>query len=263
MTKSVSAQTVTRRTAIAGGFAGALGAPIPFGRFLPTGMTPIALAQKEVTGVLADKPGLKLLSDRPLNAETPPHLLDDEITPSARMFVRNNGLAPIVDEAARDAWRLTIDGEVETPLSVSLEDLKNNFETHSFRLQIECGGNGRRFMTPPARGNQWSFGAISCASWTGVRLRDVLQAAGLKQNAVYTGHEGADLHLSGDREKLPLSRGVPIAKALEPHTLVAFAVNDGDIPLQNGYPLRLVAPGWPGSCSQKMADAHMGARPGP
>ena len=251
MIKQKNAIDVTRRAAIAGAFAGALGAPIPFARFLPAGVTPIALAQDGPPDILADKPGLKLLSDRPLNAETPPHMLDDEITPSARMFVRNNGLAPIVDDAARAAWRLTIDGEVETPLSLSIDDLKSKFETQSLRLQIECGGNGRRFMTPSARGNQWSFGAVSCAKWTGVRLRDLLQSAGLKESAVYTGHEGADLHLSGDREKFPLSRGVPIAKALEPHTLVAFAVNDDDIPLQNGYPLRLVAPGWPGSCSQK------------
>lgn len=231
-------------------FAVALGAPIPFARHLPDGLVPVALAQSE-TNPLNEKPGLTLLGDLPLNAETPPHLLDDDVTPGARMFVRNNGRTPSFTAQDIADWRLAIDGEVETPLDLSIDDLRNEFEPTTLRLQIECGGNGRRFMTPPARGNQWSFGAISCAEWTGVKLRDVLTRAGLKPSAVYTGHYSADQHLSGDPEKDAISRGVPIEKAMDPHTLIAFAVNGGDIPLLNGHPLRLVAPGWPGSCSQK------------
>ena len=231
-------------------FAAALGAPIPFGRFLPAGVTPVALARSDAE-LLRDKDGLIMLSDNPLNAETPPHLLDDEITPSNRMFIRNNGRTPIFTAEDIANWRLVIDGEVETPLELSIDDLKSDFEIVTRRLQLECGGNGRRFMTPAARGNQWSFGAISCAEWTGVRLRDVLARARLKPSAIYTGHYGADEHLSGAPDKDPISRGLPIDKALEPHTLIAFAVNGGDIPLVNGHPLRVVAPGWPGSCSQK------------
>ena len=181
--------------------------------------------------------------------ETPPHLLDDAVTPAPRMFVRNNGLPPISVDA--DNWRLRIDGEVETPLDLSIDELKSQFEIVTLQLQIECAGNGRRFMKPAARGNQWSFGTISCAAWTGVRLRDVLDRAGVKSSALFTAHYGADTHLSGDPEKQPISRGVPIAKAMEPHTLIAFAVNGSDMPALNGHPLRLVAPGWPGSCSQK------------
>lgn len=240
---------ITRRRILqSGGFAAALGMPIPFLDRLPAGITPVALAQNDL---LSQKPELTLLSDRPLNMETPPHLLHDAVTPGARMFVRNNGLPPVLTEDDVRNWSLTIDGEVEAPLDFSIEDLRREFETVSLRLQIECAGNGRRFVKPAARGNQWSFGAISCAEWTGVRLRDVLARAGLKESAVYSAHYGADTHLSGDPEKFPLSRGLPIEKAMEPHTIIAFAMNGGDMPDLNGHPLRLVAPGWPGSCSQK------------
>ena len=228
-------------------FAAALGLPIPFARFLPRGMTPVALAQDGLAG----KQGLTILGDRPLNAETPVHLLDENVTSAAHMFVRNNGHTPSLTQDELAAWTLAVDGEVETPLTLSIADLKNDFEAVTLQLQIECGGNGRKFMTPAARGNQWTFGAVSCAQWTGVRLADILARAGVKPSAVYTGHYGADIHLSGDPEKSPISRGVPIAKAMEPHTIVAYGMNGADIPLLNGHPLRLVAPGWPGSCSQK------------
>lgn len=240
------------RRALVGGagtaaFAAALGLPIPFARFLPHGMTPVALAQDGLAG----KQGLTVLADRPLNAETPVHLLDENVTSAAHMFVRNNGLTPSFTQEDIANWTLAVDGEVETPLTLSIADLKNDFAPVTLQLQLECGGNGRKFMTPAARGNQWTFGAVSCAEWTGVRLADILARAGVKPSAVYTGHYGADLHLSGDPEKPPISRGVPIAKAMEPHTIVAFAMNGADIPLLNGHPLRLIAPGWPGSCSQK------------
>ena len=250
---SQSYNSVTRRALISGSgaaaFSAALGMPIPFARFLPKGMTPIALAQEG--GAIPGKSGLTILGDRPLNAETPPHFLDDAITSARHMFVRNNGLTPTISAEDVANWRLKIDGEVETPLELSISDLRAQFESVTLQLQIECGGNGRRFMTPAARGNQWSFGAVSCAQWTGVRLADVLNRAGLKPTALYTGHEGADPHLSGDPEKMPISRGVPIAKAMEPHTIIAYAMNGADIPLLNGHPLRVIAPGWPGSCSQK------------
>lgn len=239
-----------RRLLQAGGFAAALGAPIPFLTKMPAGLIPAAFAQAP-RDLAAAKPGLTVLGDRPLNMETPPHLLDDDITPGARMFVRNNGLPPVVADTDIRNWRLAIEGEVDTKLDLSIENLKQDFENVTFRLQIECAGNGRRFMKPAARGNQWSFGAVSCAEWTGVRLRDILNRAGLKSTAIYTAHYGADTHLSGDPEKEPISRGMPIAKALEPHTIIAFAMNGGDIPELNGHPLRLITPGWPGSCSQK------------
>ena len=98
---------------------------------------------------------------------------------------------------------------------------------------------------------EWTLGAIGNTKWTGVRLADVLAEAGVKDSAVYTGHLGADTHLSGDPDEAPLSRGVPIEKAMDPHNLIAFEQNGEIIHPMNGAPLRLVVPGWPGSCSQK------------
>ncbi len=225
----------------------AIGAAIPFHRNMPAGFIPLALAESD--DVIAGKDGLTILNDRPINAETPPHLLDDAITPTARHFIRNNGHPPV--DVSAETWTLTIDGLVDTPLTLSIADLKAKFEVVERALTIECGGNGRAFFDPPAKGNQWTFGAVACSKWTGVRLVDLLKAAAVKDGAVYTAHYGADTHLSGDPEKRPISRGVPIAKAMDPNILVAFEKNRAPIHPMNGSPLRLVVPGWPGSCSQK------------
>ena len=223
-----------------------VGATIPFHRNMPAGLIPAAFADE---AVLVGKDGLTLLNDRPLNAETPPHLLDDPITPTPRHFIRNNGIPP--SEADPKTWMLTIDGLVDRPMTLSIADLRSRFEVVTMALAIECGGNGRAFFDPPARGNQWTYGAVACSEWTGVRLKDVLTAAGVQPNVAYTAHVGADAHLSGQPDKLPISRGVPIAKAMTDNVLIAFGQNGGPIHPMNGAPLRLVVPGWPGSCSQK------------
>jgi DMSO/TMAO reductase YedYZ molybdopterin-dependent catalytic subunit len=223
-----------------------VGTSIPFGHNLPAGFVPAASAQDDP---LAGKDGLTLLNDRPVNAETPPELLDDAITPTNRHFIRNNGLLP--DDMNPDTWTLTVDGFCDNPMELSIADLKERFEVVTQALAIECGGNGRAFFDPPAKGNQWTYGAIGCAEWTGVRLKDVLEAAGVQDNVVYTAHYGADIHLSGDPEKAPLSRGLPIAKAMDDTILIAFEMNGEPLHEMNGAPLRLVVPGWPGSCSQK------------
>ena len=201
------------------------------------------LYEKTIPG----KNGLSILNNRPLNAETPSHLLDDTITPNDRHFIRNNGLVPQID--ATD-WTLTVDGEVHTPLVLTLEQLKR-FKQYTYALQIECGGNGRAGFNPPAKGNQWTYGAIGCATYTGVKMRDVLHSAGLKNSAVYTGYYGEDPHLSGDPNKIPISRGTPISKALDEHTLIAWEMNGQPLPALHGFPLRVVTPGWPGSTSIK------------
>jgi DMSO/TMAO reductase YedYZ molybdopterin-dependent catalytic subunit len=206
----------------------------------------MALAE---TGAIPGKDGLTVYNDRPVNAETPAHLLDDRITPIERHFIRNNGIVP--ENTSAEGWTFKVDGEVDKPLEMSIDELKSRFEVVTEQLTLECGGNGRAFFDPPASGNQWTYGAVGASEWTGVRLADVLKAAGVKDSAVYTGHYGADTHLSGDPDKLPISRGVPIEKAMNPHNLVAFAMNGQDIHPMNGAPLRLVIPGWPGSCSQK------------
>ncbi|MBT5523691.1 MAG: sulfite oxidase, partial [Rhodospirillaceae bacterium] len=224
-----------------------LGAAIPFNRNMPAGFVPEALAQKAMT--VDGKDGLTVLNDRPVNAETPPHLLDDDVTPTARHFIRNNGIPP--ENTSADGWSLTVDGLVNNPMTLSIADLKSKFEVVTERLVVECGGNGRAFFDPPAKGNQWSLGAVACSEWTGVRYSDVLKAAGVKDNVIYTAHVGADSHLSGKDGKLAISRGVPIEKAMNPHNLIAFAMNGKELHPMNGAPLRLVVPGWPGSCSQK------------
>lgn len=242
-----------RRDMLRGGgavAAAALAGVIPFGRFMPAGYLPVALAQEADLAKLNKSPELVTLGDRPLVAETPAQLLDDDITPTALHFIRNNGQLP-EPPTDPDGWTLAVDGEVETPLAMTLGELRQRFENVDLAFVLECGGNGRTQFVPPARGNPWTTGGVGCARWTGVRLADVLAAAKPKPSAIYTAHYGADPHLSGDPEKRALSRGVRLAKAAEPHTLLAFAMNGEALPDVHGAPLRLIVPGWTGSASQK------------
>ncbi|MEK9629692.1 MAG: sulfite oxidase [Nitrospinota bacterium] len=219
----------------------------------PSASNWITSAEADPLGELSipGKNGLRILNNRPLNAETPPHFLDDEITPSDRHFVRNNGLPPSFEsDMETKEWTLTVDGEVHNPLVLTLEQIKR-FKQYTYALQIECGGNGRAGFSPTAKGNQWTYGAIGCSTYKGVRLGDVLRSAGLKDSAVYTGYYGNDLHLSGDPNKVPISRGTPISKAMDEHTLIVWEMNGRPLPLLHGYPLRVVTPGWPGSTSIK------------
>ena len=229
----------------------AVGASIPFAKFMPGGLIPAALAQSDEPFALPGKSGLTVLNDRPINAETPAHLLDDKVTPAARLFVRNNGIPP-AQAAQPERWTFELAGEscVETK-SLTVAELKANFEHHTLQLQIECGGNGRSEFYPPARGIQWTTGAIGCPEWTGARLKDVLDYCGIKDDAVYVAYEGADLHLSGDTGKRPISRGVPLHKALEDESMIVWAMNGEPLPLLNGYPLRMLCAGWTASVSGK------------
>ena len=248
-------------------FSAALGVDIVFGRYLPPGLVPIVFDQDDFFSKFKKDKGMVILNDRPGNAEAKAHLLDDQITPASRMFVRNNGLIP--QDININTWSLTIEGESALrSKSYSISDLKK-FPNHSYQLTLECGGNGRSEFDPPAKGNQWTVGAVSCAKWTGVRLKDLLAHVGVKEDAVYIGYYGKDIHLSGNPEKDPISRGIPISKAMMEETLVAYAMNDEDIPLIHGYPLRLVAGGWPASASGKWLDrlvvrnrVHDGAKMG-
>ncbi|MFC5586960.1 sulfite oxidase [Nitratireductor kimnyeongensis] len=224
-----------------------VGASIPFHRNMPAGLLPAAFAQ--VTDALAGKDGLTLLNDRPVNAETPAELLDDAVTPTSRHFIRNNGIPP--EDVDPESWTLTIDGFVDNKLELSIADLREQFEVVTLQLTLECGGNGRSAFNPPAKGNQWTHGAVACSEWTGVRLKDVLKKAGVQSNVVYTAHYGADGHLSGNPDKLPISRGLPIDKAMTDNILIAFEMNGEALHPMNGAPLRLVVPGWPASTAQK------------
>lgn len=229
----------------------ALGGNIVFAKYMPSGLIPAGLAHNDEPFEIPGKhPGLIVLNDRPMNAETPAHLLDDPVTPADKLFIRNNGLPP--SKVDVNAWTLTIDGEsVKNPKTYTLAELKSKFKPYTYQLTLECGGNGRHEFNPPAQGNQWTTGAVGCPKWTGVRLKDVLQDAGIKEDAVYIGYYGKDTHLSGEAGKVVISRGVPMAKALEDESLIAWAINGEDLPPMNGYPLRLVFGGWPASTSGK------------
>jgi len=230
----------------------AVGASIPFAHLMPGGLIPAALAQTDEPFTIPGKEGLIVLNDRPINAETPAHLLDDKVTPGKYLFVRNNGRPPAMASIDAQTWRLEIGGEsAGQSASFSIGQLKGLFKHYTYQLQIECGGNGRSEFVPPASGNQWSSGAVGCPEWTGVRLKDVLEHVGINDDAVYVAYYGADVHASGDPTKVPISRGVPLAKALEKESLIAWAMNGEDIPHMNGYPLRLVCGGWPASVSGK------------
>lgn len=232
----------------------ALGAAIPFGRHMPAGLLPAALAQPAGAPPILrmdGKAALIVLGDRPLVAETPETLLDDEVTTAERFFIRNNGQVPEAPSGDPKAWKLRLDGEVATPLDFTLGEIEARFPLVTRRLQMECGGNGRAAFAPETRGNQWGNGAIACAEWTGVRLRDLIAAAGPRAEARFTGHFGADPHLSGDPNRQAISRGMRLEKALDEDTLVALRLNGQPIPHIHGAPVRLIVPGWPGSLSQK------------
>ncbi len=213
-----------------------------FGR----GLIPVAWASE--ADLLVTKPGMIVHNDRPINGELLPDFLNDSVTPSSRHFVRNNGIVPerAIKKDIQD-WKLVINGEVNRKLQLSMADLQR-FPAATLQETIECGGNGRALFRPKVRGNQWNRGAIASSRWTGIPLRYLLKEAGVKSNAVYTAHYGEDIPL-GNAE--PFSRGIPMAKAMEEHTLVAYQLNGEDIPALNGFPVRLVVPGWIGSCSEK------------
>ena len=226
-----------------------VGTKVMFAENIPAHVTPLPLVDDPMA---AKDPGMVVLSNRPWNVETPAHLLDDLVTPVDKMFIRNNGLPPVANTIDPSTWTLTINGEsVKQERKYTLAELKKRFPAHTYQLVLECGGNGRAGYYPPASGNQWTLGGIHCAAWTGVRLKDILADVGLKDDAVYIGYYGKDIHLSQDPNTVTISRGVPMHKALEDETLIAWAVNGQDIPLVHGFPLRLVIGGWPASVSGK------------
>jgi len=246
------------------GMSAAVGGPIVFAAHMPMGLIPAAFAQEGKAEAPppeeAERPhklkfpgkddNLVVLAQEPLVAETPERLLDDETTPTLKFFIRNNGdvPAPIADP---EAWKLAIDGEVARPLELSLGELKKRGQVKTSRMVLECAGNGRSFFAPQACGEQFSNGGVGCAEWTGIALADLLRAAGLKPTAAYTAHYGADRALSGEPGKPPLSRGMPIKKAMDGASMLVWAMNGKPLESIHGAPLRLVVPGWPGSLSHK------------
>ena len=230
----------------------ALGTGIPFGKYMPVGLIPVALAQGDEAPRISGKFGLSVLNDYPAIAETPAHLLDDRVTPTNRLFVRNHGVPPYTDDLDPLAWLLEIEGEsCLRPATMTLGEIQQRFKHYTLQLQLECGGNGRTGFHPPVRGIQWTTGAIGCPEWTGVRLRDVLDYCGIAKDAVYIAYEGDDTHLSGDLTRVPISRGVPVSKAMQKESMLVWAMNGESLPPVHGFPLRLLCAGWPASVSGK------------
>ena len=189
----------------------------------------------------ADEPsaGMITLSPRPADLEMPVEGFVDEITPVEHFFVRSHTYVPEVKERE---WKLVIDGLVERPLTLTLSDLKR-FPRSELVGVLECAGNGRAFYTPPVAGAQWHFGSVGSARWSGVRLRDVLQKAGLKPGASQLLLDGADVPLG----KMPdFQRTLAVEKGLHEDTLLAWEMNGKPLTAQHGFPLRVIAPGWAG-----------------
>ncbi|MBA4374146.1 MAG: molybdopterin containing oxidoreductase [Thermodesulfovibrio sp.] len=198
--------------------------------------------------ILAEKdPLMKVLTERPLTANVTAEHLNDPVTPSSRMFIRNNMLTP---DLQAEGHTLTVRGLVETPLKLNLAELKKKFAAVTIQGMLECAGSGRTAFSPLPKGTPWNpSGGYGCPKWTGARLADILKAAGLRPDAVHVAFFGSDF---GELATAPpVVRSIPISKALEPNTLVAWEMNGAPIPKVHGFPLRVVVPGWVGSASIK------------
>lgn len=190
------------------------------------------------------KARLIVRSARPEDLETPVHLLTSWITPNDLFYVRSHFYTPTIDQGS---WRLRVDGDVSAPLELSLDEIRRLPSTRQV-VTLECAGNGRAFFDPPVAGVQWEKGAVGTAAWTGVRLADVLRRAGVQPSARYVWLDGAD---QGIGRAPDFIRSVPIDKALDPDTLLAYEMNGQPLPAQHGLPLRAIVPGWEGAYSVK------------
>jgi DMSO/TMAO reductase YedYZ molybdopterin-dependent catalytic subunit len=189
----------------------------------------------------------KVHSERPLTGSVTAEHHDFDVTPTDRMFVRNNLLTPVIDAAKH---RLTVKGLVERELVFSVDELKRAFKPVTLQAMLECAGSGRTGYQPTPRGTPWPpTGGMGCPKWTGVRLADVLRAAGVKASAVHVAGQGADF--GAVATAAPVIRSIPVAKAMEPNTLIAWDMNGAPLPPVHGYPIRLLVPGWAGSASIK------------
>jgi len=185
------------------------------------------------------------LSREPLNAETPLERQTGVITPASRHYVRDHFPIPAITQ------RLAIDGAVRTPLQLDLDDIRA-LPPRSLVVTLECAGNGRAFLDPPAPGEQWRTGAVSTAEWTGVSLRAVLEMAEPLAAAVEVLFIGADTGTPPDvGTRIAFERSLPIADAMRVDVLLAYAMNGDDLPPEHGAPLRVIVPGWYGMASVK------------
>lgn len=196
-------------------------------------------------------PGLIIRQSEPLNLEMPFASLDDWTVPNERFYVRNHFAMPKVDAKS---FRLTIEGHVENKLELTLDEVKK-IGSMSKPLLLECAGNGRVFLTPPARGLQWTHGAVGNADWTGVNLSEILDRVKPKAGATDVVLIGADTGAITADPATPgaihFSRSLPIAKAKKSEVMIAWGMNGEDLPPAHGFPLRAIVGGWYGMASVK------------
>jgi DMSO/TMAO reductase YedYZ molybdopterin-dependent catalytic subunit len=197
------------------------------------------------TAALETLPGkrpLIKLSYRPPNYETPISYFTSEFTPNEDFFVRYH-LAGIPQQIDAATWKLRVGGEgATTRLELSLDELRSGFEPVELAAVCQCAGNRRGFSGPHVPGVQWGSGAMGNALWKGARLKDVLKRAGVRAETVEIVFNGADrppLDTTPDFVK-----SIPIGKALDDNTLIAYAMNGAPLPHYNGFPIRLIVPGW-------------------
>jgi len=186
--------------------------------------------------------GLVVHRAHPLNGETSiPDLLGGVVMPNAHFYVRNHFQIPNLDPTT---FRLTVGGLVERPLSLSLRDL-HNMRSQSVIVTLECAGNGRTLFDPPIEGEKWNLGAVSTAEWTGVPLVEVLDRAGIRTGAREVLFRGADGgQMEGHSGPIRFERSLQLDHARDADLLLAYAMNGEPLPIQHGYPVRLVVPSW-------------------
>jgi len=205
---------------------------------------PSGAADTGILEGLAGKVPLIKRSYRPPNFETPIDYFRDPITPNNAFFVRYHlaGI-PVVDAKA---WRLKVSGDAAgRPLEYDLAQLKREFEMAEIVAVCQCSGNRRGLFEPHVQGVEWGVGAMGNARWKGIRLRDVLNKAGVGKDAVEVAFNGADgPAMQGTPDFV---KSLPVDKALHEHTLIAFEMNGKPLPHWNGFPARLIVPGWTGT----------------
>ena len=168
------------------------------------------------------------------------------ITPIGLHYLLIHYDIPVVDTTS---WRLIVDGEVERPLTLSLDDLRAR-PAAEVAATMECAGNGRVALTPPVDSQPWLNEAVGTGAWRGARLRDVLEDAGVPDGAVEVLFTGLDRGVE-DAVAQNYERSLPLAEALRDEVLLAYELNGESLPPQHGFPLRLLVPGWYGMTSVK------------
>jgi DMSO/TMAO reductase YedYZ molybdopterin-dependent catalytic subunit len=192
--------------------------------------------------------GLRVITQDPLCAEVPLSSLNSWITPNERYFIRSHFPVPRLDLSA---WRLVVEGDVDRPSSWTFPELRTLAEQKVVST-MECAGNSRNSVQPPAEGVKWTNGALGTARWSGVSLGEVLTRAGVRATAKEVVFEGADHgNETGASEEINYAMSVPLEKALEPDTLLAYQMNGEPLSTDHGYPVRVIVPDWYGMASVK------------